>query len=445
MVAAAAMVGTLPGRSQGLGLITEPLIADLALDRVTYAELNFWSTLIGAAGALGIGRLIDRFGSRTVLTLLAASLGFVVCLMSQVTSLVALAVWLTLTRALGQSALSVVSLAMIGHWFVRRIDTAMAIYSIVMSIGFMIAFPAVGSAVQAWGWRPVWFGVGVALIAGLAPLAWLVVRRNPEASGVRPDGDIDERRPQDVRLKPDATFGQVRGGRLQPAHARSALTNAWRPASAGLNLPGHALTAALATPAFWMFAVGAALYGLVASGIGLFNESILAERGFGPDIYYQSLVVTAMTALAGNFAGGWLATRMPLGRLLAIALGVLTVGLAALPVVTATWHVVLWAAAMGLGGGLVMVLFFSVWPRVFGRRHLGQIQGAAQAMTVLASAIGPLLLAWCVEWTGSYAAMFAILAALIGMVAVGAAIVTLPEPVVVQPGMRAADDSRISG
>ena len=58
---------------------------------------------------------------------------------------------------------------------------------------------------------------------------------------------------------------------------------------------------------------------------------------------------------------------------------------------------------MGLGGGLVMVLFFSVWPRVYGRAHLGRIQGAAQAMTVLASAIGPLLLAWCVEWTGSYA------------------------------------------
>ena len=65
-----------------------------------------------------------------------------------------------------------------------------------------------------------------------------------------------------------------------------------------------------------------------------------------------------------------------------------------------------WAAAMGLGGGFVMVLFFSVWPRAFGRRHLGRIQGTAQALTVLASAIGPLLLAWCVELTGSYAAMF---------------------------------------
>jgi MFS family permease len=193
-------------------------------------------------------------------------------------------------------------------------------------------------------------------------------------------------------------------------------------------MPGYAWTDALATHAFWIFATGAALYGLVASGIGLFNESILAERGFGPNVYYQSLVITAMTALAGNFAGGWISTRMPLGRLLAVSLGVLAVGLAAFPFVSTFWQVVSWAAAMGLGGGLVMVLFFAVWPRIFGRRHLGRIQGAAQAITVLASALGPLLLAWCVKWTGSYAAMFQALAGVIALVGIAALLMTLPPP-----------------
>ena len=89
-------------------------------------------------------------------------------------------------------------------------------------------------------------------------------------------------------------------------------------------------------------------------------------------------------------------------------------------------QVIAWACAMGLGGGLVMVLFFSVWPRAFGRRDLGRIQGAAQALTVLASAVGPLLLAWCVTWTGSYAAMFQLLAGVIACVAVTALVVALP-------------------
>jgi MFS family permease len=81
---------------------------------------------------------------------------------------------------------------------------------------------------------------------------------------------------------------------------------------------------------------------------------------------------------------------------------------------------------MGVGGGLVMVLFFSVWPRIFGRRHLGRIQGVAQALTVLASAVGPLLLAACVELTGSYTAMFYVLAAAVCAIGASAMILRMP-------------------
>lgn len=395
------MVGSLPGRTQGLGLVTEPLLADLQIDRVSYAALNFWATIIGSAGALGIGYAVDRFGSRGVLTIVLLALGAVVCFMSMTASFYGLAVWITLTHALGQSALSVVSLAIVGHWFVRRIDTAMAAYSLAISIGFMTAFPAVGAAVQAWGWRAAWMSVGVAILAVLAPLAVLIVRHNPESIGLAPDGNVDDKTP----------------------------------------LAGYTWTAAVAMPSFWVFAVGTALYGLVASGIGLFNESILAERGFGPGIYYQTLAVTAITALAGNFLGGWLAARVALGRLMAASQFVLAGGVFALPFIGTFAQVMIWATAMGLGGGLVMVLFFSVWGRVFGRLHLGRIQGIAQALTVVASAIGPLLLAWCLEWTGSYTAMFQILAAVVTASALAALIVSLPDAPPVLTGMPQAGDA----
>src|SRR5580765_3607627 len=107
LVAAAAMVGTLPGRTQGLGLITESLLSDLKIGRMDYAQLNFWATLIGSVAAIGVGRFIDLFGSRVVLTVVAVSLGIVVCAMSRATSFIGLAVAVTLTRAFGQSALSV--------------------------------------------------------------------------------------------------------------------------------------------------------------------------------------------------------------------------------------------------------------------------------------------------------------------------------------------------
>jgi len=60
--------------------------------------------------------------------------------------------------------------------------------------------------------------------------------------------------------------------------------------------------------------------------------------------------------------------------------------------------------------------------------HLGRIQGAAQVITVIASAAGPLALAWCVESTGSYAFAFYTVAVAVTLLGVAAAFVRIPEP-----------------
>jgi MFS family permease len=364
-VAALAMVGTLPGRTQGLGLITEPLLKDLQLDRLRWAQINLWATLLGSLFCLGMGRLLDRFGSRTVLTATALLLGAVVLWLSLTQSVLWLAVLITLTRGLGQSALSVISISIVGQWFVKKLNTAMGVYSVLLSIGFMIAFPLVGASVQSSGWRQAWAGIGFALLLGLAPLSWVLMRRTPESCGIALDGEKLGAAPQQPET--GATLGQ-----------------------------------ALATPAFWVFALSSSVYGLLASGIALFNESILAERGFDAATYYRTLVITALTALAGNFLCGWLSN------------------------VQTQWHVAAWAVVMGLAGGVVIVIFFSFWSRAFGRAHLGKIQGAAQTLTVLASAIGPLLLAAWVTRTGSYATVFYVLAFVVGVLAVSAWLVRLP-------------------
>src|SRR5437867_2884382 len=133
-VAALAMVGTLPGRTQGLGLITEPLLNDLGLERVSYATINLWATLLGSLFCLPCGRLVDRFGSRIVLTATIGALGATVVGMSSAPGLIALSIAITLSRGLGQSALSVVSLALVGKWFGRQLNYAMGIYSLLVGI-----------------------------------------------------------------------------------------------------------------------------------------------------------------------------------------------------------------------------------------------------------------------------------------------------------------------
>ncbi|MEO6245867.1 MAG: MFS transporter, partial [Opitutaceae bacterium] len=290
VLAAFAMVGTLPGRTQGLGLITESLMRDLGLDRVAFAQMNLWATLLGSLCCIGVGRLQDKLGSRSVLTAVAALLGAVVLGMSVTTSATVMFGLLVLSRGLGQSALSVVSLALVGQWFRRRLTLAMGIYAVVMSMGFMIAFPVVGGIVEREGWRTAWATIGWCLLPGLALLAWWLARRDPEECGIAAENEPA------LETSDEAT-------------------------------PSLTLSQALRTPAFWIFALASSTYTLVASGVGLFNESILAERGFPADIFHRSLVIVALVSLVGNFLGGWISSRWSMNRLMALAMALLAAAL----------------------------------------------------------------------------------------------------------------------
>jgi MFS family permease len=361
VVAALAMVATLPGRTHGLGLITEPLLADLHLDRQVYATLNLWATLLGALFCLPCGWLIDRLGLRVVFAGVTAALGAVVVVMSRVPAGPETA-WLLfalvlLTRGFGQSALSVVSLALIGKTAGRRAGPAVGVYSFVTALGFMAAFALVRHADQVWkvDWRTLWAGIGVGVVA-FAPAA-LLVRREGFASE-----EAAAERPTD----------------------------------------GLTLGAALATPAFWVFAVATSWYGMIAAGVSLFNQSVLEERGFDRGVFLSITVVMPMIGLASNLATGWAATRWSMPRLLALSMVLLAASLLSFPFVSTLPEVYAYAATMGVAGGMVTVLFFGVWGPAFGPAHLGKIQGAAQMLTVLASAAGPLALSTSKEWAGSY-------------------------------------------
>jgi sugar phosphate permease len=397
IVAALAMVATLPGRTLGLGLITEPLLADLKLARVDYGWMNLWGTLIGSFFSLACGPLIDRAGTRVVLTFNALLLGIVVLAMSHVHSALGLAVTLMLTRGLGQSALSVVSMAVVGKWFLKRINVAMGVYSAIVAIGFIAAIPSLQYAVQQSGWRNVWMWIGWALVAVLAPLAWLLVRKTPESQGLVVDG---ERKPH------------MSASRQGPTHADEV---------------SFTLRQALLHPAFWVLAISCAVFNLIFSGVSLFAEAIVRERGFyDPGTFRMAMATLAMGGLVANVVGGWLAGRWPHGKLMAIGMAIVTVALLILPLANTQSAVLAYALTMGVAGGVITVVFFACWARAFGRLHLGKIQGAAQVLTVLASALGPVLLALGERHRGSYSATFLVLAPIVGALAVACWFVPVP-------------------
>jgi MFS family permease len=198
------------------------------------------------------------------------------------------------------------------------------------------------------------------------------------------------------------------------------------PDSAGAESGGAPLAVALKTPLFWVLALAASLFNLAWSAITLFNESILAERGFDQQAFVLVMAILVFVGLPANLLTGWAAQRHSSTRLLAVGLALLAVSLASFPWVETSWQVVLYASALGAAGGIVTVLFFTAVPQAFGRRHLGTLQAAVQVCTVVSSAVGPVVLTQGKRTTGSYTPFFLSTAAL--ALVLGLAAWAAPQP-----------------
>jgi MFS family permease len=155
---------------------------------------------------------------------------------------------------------------------------------------------------------------------------------------------------------------------------------------------------------------------------------VLAERGFDQSIYVTFLAATSVVALIGQFGCGWLTLRWSMQRLLGVAMFIYSISLAVLPLLTTLSQLWIFAVLIGLAGGMITVIFFAVWRQAFGAAHLGRIQGAAQMLTVLASAIGPLLFAQSAALTGSYTPVLWTLAPCVLLLSLLAHRVPLPDP-----------------
>lgn len=241
------------------------------------------------------------------------------------------------------------------------------------------------------GWRVAWSQMAEFLVLIVAPVALLLLRERSLA-------------------------------KARQENAFSKLT------TVGNRAESFTLTQALRTSAFWVFGLSTSLFALVSSGLGLFNEAVLAERGFDQKTYHNFLAVTTFAALLGQLLCGWLALRSSLRRLLSTAMLLYSAALAMLPFVGSFHSLWAFAVLIGLTGGFITVIFFAIWSHAFGRAHLGHIQGAAQLLTVLASALGPVLFAKCVAVTGSYTPLLLSLALVVLVFGIVGWNVVLPTP-----------------
>ena len=432
VVAAVAMAATFPGRTHGLGMFTEALKRDFDISNTVWAQLNLGATLIGALFCIPIGWLVDRCGTRWILTFNYLTFGWAVLWMSQAADSLQLFFALLLTRGLGQSALSVVSITLVAKWFKgSSLGFAMAIYSVLMGMMFAGLTKLVSIALLDlhWDWREALAAMGWGLL-GLAPLSLICTRSSPsKPSSFRRQEDGIDQPDEDNELK-HALTAQAPTPIQQAVTARPMQSGSAGPALRSPEteeLEGATLSEALRTPAFWVFSLSVSFYGLISSGIFLFNEEIFRDNNIAREAYHGALMLSFIAGIASKFVAAWLSGSWGIHRLLAASMAVLMAALLALPYVREAWQAYLYAIAMAIAGGVVALVFFAIWGQAFGRREVGRIQGIAQMLTVLASALGPLLFGWCRDQYDSYLPAFRSMAPVAFALAIACWLTPLPK------------------
>ncbi len=368
-----------------LSIFLKPMTLDLGVSRGVFSLLRSGEGLIGAFMAPFVGPLVDRHGSRWLVTAgaVVAAVGYFILSQVEVFWQFVLVRWTFVTvgdALLGYMVINV----MIARWFVRKRGRAIAVSS--MGIGFAkIVMPFLVVPLLVWlGWRQTWAVFGVLTLVLIVVPALLYIRRSPEDMGLNPDG-----------LDPVAVTD---GETPRPQAYAASEARIW------------SRKAGLRTRAFWLIVAVFGVSAVGVTGVNLHVFAYVTDLGYSDLRAVGALSVIASTQLGSPLVWGIVADRVDvrwstLAKFLIQAAG-LTVAITSSSLTLV--YVGFFFYGVGLGGN--MVLQDVVWARIFGRLSMGRIRGLGILMTHSFAALGPPFFGFLFDWTGSYTVPFTLFA-----------------------------------
>lgn len=353
--------------------------AALAISDTSFSTAYLVATLLSGACLPFTGQLLDRFGARVMLPVIAAALGGACLWMSSVKGLVGLYVGFCMIRPLGQGSLTLVSTWLVGHWFERRRGMAMGLMGLGGSLSVM-CIPQINYWVTAeLGWRTSWIFLGVGVWSVLVLPALFFVRNRPEESGWLPDG----RRPEEPDPRTTASLDISENGQAD-LKGDWTIDEAWR------------------TATFWKLLAPLCTGSLVGTGLIFHQLSIFAERGLSGAAAVTTLSIQAVFASVFAIFFGYLTDRFPPRRLLAIAMICMAAAQLLLTSMSTLWLAIIYGMLLGTHGAIMRTAGNAVWVNFYGRLHQGSIRGIVLTFQIVTSALGPLPFALAKDYWGSY-------------------------------------------
>ncbi len=355
-------------------------------------ELEWTRSQVSAAGAIGIlingltqpfiGRLYDKYGGRTVISISLAVLGISTMLMSTINSIWLLIVLFGFVSSTALSGASLVTIhAMIARWFYRRRGMALSLCSAGPSAGALILVPLATYLIITANWRVAWLALGAFIFFLALPLAFLIFRNDPKDIGERPEG---RRGPNANDPKIGASFEG------QPPLA----TENWKES--------------FRSPPIWQLSGAYFVCGMTTLIISFHYVPFALDRGISPGEAAAAFGLMGGLNVVGVIIIGFLADRFSRKNLLGTVYAIrfcAYVMLVMLPGSLGIWG---FAVLAGLSWVATPPLTSSLTADIYGLRNLGTLGGISTLAHQIGGAISVLAAGFLYDLLGACEIPFAL-------------------------------------
>ncbi len=365
-VATFGMFGSGPGQSHTFSVFVGPISRDLDISPTALATAYGLATLAASFGLPYLGRLVDRYGPRRMLIIVVGMLGLACVAFAGTLNFLWLAIGFGALRFFGQGALGLTCANLVSHWFDKKRGFAVSLMALGFAVSMAIHPPLSQLLIDLWGWRAAWLAFGFLTWVLLLPPILLLIVDKPEDVGRRPDG-------------------------VAAAEAQSTSP-----------IEGVSLKVAMTTPAFYIIASGLFTLSMLVTCLHFYQVSILSGQGLSTAAASAVFVVSAFAMVIAMPLLGRMLDRFATHYILIGGLTIMAAALVSAALVETLVGALVYAVIFGVNNACTMAFFSYMWPRYFGRRYLGSIQGAGQMVGVFGASLGPIVLGIAVDSLGRY-------------------------------------------
>ncbi len=340
------------------------------LSHGAFGTIYMIGTLASAITLVWLGQLADVMRLRVLGGLTIIGLAIACAFMALTVGYFSLLLTIYLLRLAGQGMMSHVSVTAMARWFHAYRGRAIAIAALGNPVGEAL-FPSIAVVLIAWyGWQHSWLIVAGSLAFIGLPLFLLALRQRRVA------GRSNEE-PRSVEL-PGMVHWDRRG--------------------------------VLASGLFWFILPCVLTPSYITTAL-FFHQSYLVEtKGWSLAFWASTYPLMAITSVATSIASGWAVDRWSARRMLPFVCLPLGCGLLVLASGSAPWIAIVTMTILGLSAGSTGTIFGSLWPELYGTRHLGAIKALAAAGMVFSSALGPGIMGALIDAGVSLERQFSVMA-----------------------------------